>query len=71
MLRIPSFNSVTHFPAKIARGFEIAKMASHSEELGQQAAEQLNVEIVPGTEVMKDVGQVKFAHAGGASHGSV
>lgn len=46
-------------------------MASHSEELGQQAAEQLNVEIVPGTEVMKDVGQVQFAHAGGASHGSV
>lgn len=35
------------------------------------AAEQLDVEIVPGTEVMKDVGDVHFTHAGGANKGSV
>lgn len=35
----------------------------------QQAAEQLNVEIIPGTEVMTDVGNSHFAKAGG--HGSV
>lgn len=45
-------------------------MASQ-EALDVKAAEQLNVEIIPGTEVMKDVGDVHFAHAGGASTGSV
>ncbi|KAI7498092.1 hypothetical protein KC367_g5355 [Hortaea werneckii] len=45
-------------------------MASQ-EALDAKAAEQLDVEIIPGTEVMKDVGDVHFAHAGGASTGSV
>ncbi|KAI7547338.1 MFS general substrate transporter [Hortaea werneckii] len=45
-------------------------MASQ-EALDVKAAEQLNVEIIPGTELMKDVGDVHFAHAGGASTGSV
>lgn len=36
-----------------------------------RAAEQLDVEILPGTEVMKDVGDVHFAHANGADKGSV
>ncbi|KAK4505442.1 hypothetical protein PRZ48_003405 [Zasmidium cellare] len=36
-----------------------------------RAAEQLDVEILPGTEVMKDVGDVHFAHANGAGRGSV
>jgi len=35
----------------------------------QQAAEQLHVEIIPGTEVMKDVGSFHLAKAGG--NGSV
>ncbi|KAK5128952.1 hypothetical protein LTR85_000285 [Meristemomyces frigidus] len=46
-------------------------MAFDGETLDQKAAEQLNVEIIPGTEVMKDVGDVHFAHAGGADNGSV
>lgn len=46
-------------------------MAFNGETLDQKAAEQLNVEIIPGTEVMKDVGDVHFAHAGGAESGSV
>ena len=45
-------------------------MASQ-EALDVKAAEQFNVEIIPGTEVMKDVGDVHFAHTGGASTGSV
>lgn len=36
-----------------------------------RAAEQLQVEILPGTEVMKDVGDVHFAHANGSDKGSV
>jgi predicted metal-dependent phosphoesterase TrpH len=35
----------------------------------QQAAEQLHVEIIPGTEVMTDVGNSHLAKAGG--NGSV
>jgi len=35
----------------------------------QQAAEQLHVEIIPGTEVMTDVGSSHLAKAGG--NGSV
>lgn len=46
-------------------------MASYGEAQDQKAAEQLNVEIIPGTEVMKDVGDVHFAHAGGSERGSV
>jgi len=39
--------------------------------MDQQVAARLDVEIIPGTEVMKDVGDVHFAHAGGAQDGSV
>lgn len=35
----------------------------------EQAAEQLNVDIIPGTEVMTDIGNTHFAKAGG--NGSV
>lgn len=35
----------------------------------QQAAEQLNVDIIPGTEVMTDIGNSHLAKAGG--NGSV
>lgn len=46
--------------------------------LEQRAAEQLNVDIVPGTEVMTNLGEAHYATAGGvngsvyvcASHGS-
>ena len=46
-------------------------MASRPEALDQKAAEQLNVDLIPGTEIMSDVGDVHFAHAGGAANGSV
>lgn len=46
-------------------------MPLNGETLDQKAADQLNAEIIPGTEVMKDVGDVHFAHAGGAESGSV
>lgn len=39
------------------------------EDLQRSAAEILHVELIPGTQVMKDVGDLHFAHAGG--HGSV
>lgn len=39
--------------------------------LEHRAAEHVDYEIVPGTEVMKDVGDVHFAHANGADSGSV
>ncbi|OQN97625.1 hypothetical protein B0A48_16489 [Cryoendolithus antarcticus] len=37
----------------------------------QRAAEQLNVDLIPGTEVMTDVGGAHFAKAGGRETGSV
>lgn len=47
-------------------------MASNPARLSQlRAAEQLNVEVLPGTEVMKDVNDVHFAHSHGADSGSV
>ena len=46
-------------------------MATKADALDQRAAEQLDVEIIPGTEVMKDVADVHFAHAGGSEKGSV
>lgn len=46
-------------------------MATKADALDQKAADQLDVEIIPGTEVMKDVGDVHFAHAGGRDSGSV
>lgn len=46
-------------------------MATKADALDQKAAAQLDVEIIPGTEVMKDVGDVHFAHAGGRENGSV
>ena len=49
----------------------IVKMATNADALDQRAAAQLDVEIIPGTEVMKDVGDVHFAHAGGSANGSV
>ncbi|KAK3110093.1 hypothetical protein LTR53_015974 [Teratosphaeriaceae sp. CCFEE 6253] len=39
--------------------------------LDQKAAAELNVEIIPGTEVMTDTGDVHFARAGGSASGSV
>ncbi|GIZ44837.1 hypothetical protein CKM354_000802300 [Cercospora kikuchii] len=47
----------------------MATMAGKMEE--HSAPEQLDVEIIPGTEVMKDFGDIHFAHAGGADTGSV
>ena len=41
------------------------------ESVDQRAAQQLDVEVIPGTEVMRDVGDVHFAHAGGSGNGSV
>ena len=46
-------------------------METTVDKLDQKAAAQLDVEIIPGTEVMKDVGDVHFAHAGGSERGSV
>lgn len=49
-----------------------AKMATDAVDSTElRAAEQLDVEILPGTEVMKDVGDVHFAHAKGSDKGSV
>lgn len=39
--------------------------------LEAKAAETLGVEIIPGTEVMTDVGDIHFTHAGGSANGSV
>lgn len=46
-------------------------MATKSDALDQKAAAELQVEIIPGTEVMTDVGGIRFAHAGGKESGSV
>lgn len=48
-------------------------MDSHKNEevLEVRAAETLGVEIIPGTEVMTDVGDIHFTHAGGSANGSV
>ncbi|KAF2485683.1 major facilitator superfamily domain-containing protein [Neohortaea acidophila] len=46
-------------------------MATESDALDQKAAAELQVEIIPGTEVMTDVHGVRFAHAGGKESGSV
>ena len=46
-------------------------MATKADALDQRAAAQLDVEIIPGTEVMRDVDDVHFAHAGGSESGSV
>lgn len=37
----------------------------------QQVAAEHNVDIIPGTEVMTDVGDAHFAKAGGKANGSV
>lgn len=34
--------------------------------LEQQAAEMLHVELLPGTEIMRDMGDIHFTHARGA-----
>jgi len=44
---------------------KMAHIASH-DVLDTRAAEALHVEILPGTEVMRDIGDVHFAHAKGA-----
>lgn len=46
-------------------------MATKADALDQRAAAELDVEIIPGTEIMTDVGDVHFAHAGGKGDGSV
>jgi hypothetical protein len=38
----------------------------NEEELEQQAAQELHVEIIPGTEIMRDVGSIHFTHAKGS-----
>lgn len=43
----------------------MAQTAGH-DVLDQRAAEALHVEIIPGTEVMRDVEDVHFAHARGS-----
>ena len=45
------------------------KQAATDVAVERQAAEQLHVEIIPGTEVMTDVGGFRLAKAGG--NGSV
>lgn len=35
------------------------------------AADLLGVDIVPGTEIMRDVGNIHFAHAHGSDKGSM
>ncbi|KAF2214004.1 hypothetical protein CERZMDRAFT_57994 [Cercospora zeae-maydis SCOH1-5] len=47
----------------------MATVADKTEE--HQAPKRIDVEIIPGTEVMKDFDDVHFAHAGGADTGSV
>ncbi|KAM3416349.1 hypothetical protein BST61_g7952 [Cercospora zeina] len=47
----------------------MATMTDKTEE--NHAPQQLDVEIIPGTEVMKDFGDFLFTHAGGAETGSV
>jgi len=37
----------------------------------QQVAAEHNVDIVPGTEVMTDIGSAHFAKAGGKANGAV
>lgn len=46
-------------------------MASKADALDQKAAAELNAELIPGTEVMRDTGDVHFAHAGGSQQNSV
>ena len=40
--------------------------ATNSDLLERQAAEALHVEIIPGTEVMRDVEDIHFTHAKGS-----
>lgn len=43
-------------------------MASVDEDvLEQQAADYLHVELIPGTEIMRDTGDIHFTHARGAA----
>ncbi|KAK3686733.1 hypothetical protein LTR37_019525 [Vermiconidia calcicola] len=46
-------------------------MAIKPDALEQHAAAQLEVEIIPGTEVMRDVNNIHFAHAGCSEKGSI
>lgn len=46
-------------------------MATKADALDQKAAAELDVDIIPGTEVMRDTSDVHFAHAGGKEQGSV
>ena len=46
-------------------------MATKTANVDEKVASQLNVELIPGTEVMTDVGDLHYAHAGGAQSGSV
>ena len=46
-------------------------MAANIDELDGRAAAHLQVEVIPGTEIMKDVGDVHYAHAGNSTSGSV
>lgn len=46
-------------------------MATKADKLDQRAAAELHVEIIPGTAIMTDVGNLQFAHAGGSAKGSV
>lgn len=46
-------------------------MATEADELVQRAAAQLQIEMLPGAEIMTETVDVHFAHAGGPSTGSV
>jgi hypothetical protein len=64
--RLPSFLAWT-YPTLLT--MSIPKDATTDVAIERQAAEQLHVEIIPGTEVMTDVGSSHLAKAGG--NGSV
>jgi len=54
-----------------SQGERVDQTVFEGDRMDQKAGQQLNAEIIPGTEVMRDVGGVHFAHAGGAQSGSV
>ena len=62
----PSFLTQSH---SLVSTMSTSKHTTNDVAIEQQAAEQLHVEIIPGTEVMTDVGNSDLAKAGG--NGSV
>jgi hypothetical protein len=61
-ITIQSLARLNPFHRRIFARFYI--MAPRNEdELEQQAADELHAEIIPGTEIMRDVGSIHFTHA--------